>query len=236
MIILYPKFFRVLFGMVAGVLISALIVAPGMIANHGKVIKKVTTSNKMVALTIDDGPHYKTTPQMLAVLREKKVKLTLFILGENAERHPEILAQAVADGHEIATHAYSHNSLAKMSQSEVGEEMDKAEKAINAVAPKPTLFRPPGGAYNDNVLAEAKKRGYTTILWSVDPGDWRRPTVDQVVDSVMTNVKPGSIVLLHDGQYPLPTPEAIGIIIDRLRQQGYSIVTVGELLQCDGQG
>lgn len=224
-------FMKVLFGTVIGVILSIVVVAPGMIADQGKVIKKVPTTHKVVALTIDDGPHYKTTPQMLAVLKEKKIKLTLFILGENAERHPEILAQAVADGHEIATHAYSHNSLAKMSQQEVSNELDKAEKAITAVAPKPVLFRPPGGAYNDTVLAEVQRRGYRTILWSVDPADWQRPSVEKVVDKVMKNVQPGSIVLLHDGQYPLPTPQAIGIIIDQLRQDGYSIVTVGELLQ-----
>ena len=99
--------------------------------------------------------------------------------------HPEILAQAVMDGHEIATHAYSHNSLAKMSQQEVSNELDKAEKAITAVAPKPVLFRPPGGAYNDTVLAEVQRRGYRIILWSVDPADWQRPSVGQVVDKVM---------------------------------------------------
>jgi len=168
---------------------------------------------------------------MLAVLKEKNVKLTLFILGKNAKEHPEILAQAVADGHEIATHAYSHNLLAKMSNTQIGEELDAAEKVITAVAPKPVLFRPPGGAYNDVVTAQAQQRGYTTILWSVDPADWRCPSVSNVVDVVMKNVQPGSIVLLHDGQYPLPTPEAIGIIIDKLRDQGYSIVTVSELLQ-----
>lgn len=227
MIILRPKFFGVVFG----VLLATVAVVQGLLADNGKVIKKVPTTHKVVALTIDDGPHYKTTPQMLAVLRDKNVKLTLFILGENAGKHPEILAQAVADGHEIATHAYSHNPLNKMSKTEVGEELDKAEKAITVVAPKPTLFRPPGGAYNDTVTAEAGRRGYTTILWSIDTGDWRRPSVKHVVDSVMNNVQPGSIVLLHEGQYPLPTPEAIGIIIDRLRVQGYSIVTVGELLQ-----
>lgn len=231
MIILRPKLFGMLFGVAVGVILSIVVVAPNMIADHGKVIKKVPTTHKVVALTIDDGPHYKTTPQMLAVLKEKNVKLTLFILGENAKMHPEILAQAVADGHEIATHAYSHNLLVKMSSKEVGEELDQAEKAITVVAPKPILFRPPGGAYNDTVLAETRKRGYTTILWSVDPGDWRRPSVEQVVATVMKDVQPGSIVLLHDGQYPLPTPQAIGIIIDQLRQQGYSIVTVGELLQ-----
>ena len=227
MIILRPKFFGVVFG----VILSVAVVAQGLLTDNSKAIKKVPTTHKVVALTIDDGPHYKTTPQMLAVLREKNVKLTLFILGENAVMHPEILAQAVADGHEIANHAYSHKPLNKMSKAEIGEEMDKAEKAITVVAPKPTLFRPPGGAYNETVMAQALQRGYTTILWSVDPGDWRRPSVAQVVDNVMKNVEPGSIVLLHDGQYPLPTPEAIGIIIDRLRTQGYSIVTVSELLQ-----
>lgn len=219
------------FAGIFGVILSATVIIQGMVAQQNEVIKKVPTTHKVVALTIDDGPHYKTTPLMLAILREKKVKLTLFILGENAAAHPELLAQAVADGHEIANHAYSHKSLAKMNKREIEEELDKAEKAITLVAPKPTLFRPPGGAYNDNVLAEAKERGYTTILWSIDTGDWRRPSVSQVVDSVMQHVEPGSIVLLHEGQYPLPTPEAIGIIIDKLREQGYSIVTVSELLQ-----
>ena len=227
MIILRPK----IFGLVFGVVLSVAVVTQGLLTDNNKAIKKVPTTHKVVALTIDDGPHYKTTPLMLAVLREKNVKLTLFILGENAASHPEILAQAVADGHEIATHAYSHKPLNKMSKEEVGAELDKAEKAITVVAPKPTLFRPPGGAYNDIVTAEIAKRGYANILWSIDPGDWRRPSVENVVDTVMKNIQPGSIVLLHDGQYPLPTPEAIGIIIDKLRAQGYSIVTVSELLQ-----
>jgi peptidoglycan/xylan/chitin deacetylase (PgdA/CDA1 family) len=206
-------------------------VSQEIIDSNLKVIKKVPTTHKVVALTIDDGPHSKTTPQMLAVLRAKQVKLTLFILGQNAASHPEILAQAVADGHEIATHGYSHTLLTQMSRAALAEDLDKAEKIICTVAPKPILFRPPGGAYNDTVLAEAHSRGYTTILWSVDPGDWRRPSVDQIVNNVMHNVEPGSIVLLHEGQYPLPTPEAIGIIIDRLRENGYEIVTVSQLLQ-----
>lgn len=219
------------FAGIFGVMLSATVIMQGMVEQQNEVIKKVPTTHKVVALTIDDGPHAKTTPLILAVLREKKAKVTLFILGKNATAHPELLAQAVADGHEIASHGYSHKWLSKMSKQETEEDLDNAEKALTVAAPKPTLFRPPGGGYNDNVLAEAKKRGYTTILWSVDPGDWRRPSVSQVVDNVMQHVEPGSIVLLHEGQYPLPTPEAIGIIIDKLREQGYSIVTVSELLQ-----
>lgn len=219
------------FGLVFGLLFTTVILTQGIILDKEKVIKKVPTTHKVVALTVDDGPHYQTTPQILAVMREKNVKLTLFILGANAEKHPEILAQAVADGHEIATHAYSHQWLSKIDISQVGEELDHAEKVITMVAPKPTLFRPPGGAYNDRILEETAKRGYTTILWSVDAGDWRQPSVNYLVTDVMKHIEPGSIVLFHDGQYPLPTPEAIGIIIDRLREQGYSIVTVSELLQ-----
>lgn len=219
------------FGAVFGVMLATAVLTQGITPEKGAVIKKVPTTHKVVALTVDDGPHYKTTPQMLAVLREKKVKLTLFILGENAKSNPEILAQAVADGHEIATHAYSHQLLSKMGTAEVSKELDQAEKVITAIAPMPTLFRPPGGAYNSQVLEEATKRGYTTILWSIDTGDWRRPSVNHVVDAVIKNIEPGSIVLMHDGQYPLPTPEAMGIIIDRLREQGYSIVKVSELLQ-----
>ena len=223
----YSKFF----GLVFAVLFTVATVAQGTAEENSKVIKKVPTTHKVVALTVDDGPHCKTTPELLAVLREKNVKLTLFILGKNAVLHPEILAQAVADGHEIGTHAYSHTFLSKVSQAEVKEELDAAEKIITSVAPKPLLFRPPGGAYNDAVLEETRKHGYTTILWSVDPADWRGSSVESVVNNVMKNVEPGSIVILHDGQYPLPTPKAIGIIIDKLQGQGYKIVTVSELLQ-----
>lgn len=195
-----------------------------------EVIRSIPTTHKVAALTFDDGPHYQATPQLLAVLREKKVKSTFFVLGKHAEQHPEILAQAVADGHEIASHAYSHKLLHRLSKEAYDAELDQAERAICAVAPKPTLFRPPGGAYNEGVLSAARSRGYGVILWSIDPGDWRRPSVSYVVNNVLKEVQPGSIVLLHDGQYPLPTPEAVGIIIDRLQEQGFTLLTVSELL------
>ncbi len=197
-----------------------------------KTITKVPTTQKVIALTVDDGPHYKTTPELLRVLKEKQVHVTLFVLGANAAQRPDIVAQAVADGQEIGTHAYTHESLKKLSEADIKTELDRTEKAIlSAGAPKPSLFRPPGGAYDARVLSIAQEYGYKTILWSVDPHDWERPSVNSVVKSVLNNAEPGKIVLLHDGQYPLPTPEAIGIIIDRLREQGYEIVTISELLQ-----
>lgn len=212
-----------------------LAVVTGVVEKHitdnTQTISKVSTTQKVVALTIDDGPHNKVTPEILSVLKEKQVKATFFVLGVNAEHFPKLLAQEVADGHEIGVHTYSHPSLPKLSPQKIAEEIDKSERIIATTAPKPTLFRPPGGFYNPQVIETAHQRGYTVVLWSVDPRDWSCPPAEKVVERVLQDIKPGSIVLLHDGQYPLPTPQALGIIIDRLREQGYSFVTVSELLQ-----
>lgn len=196
-----------------------------------QVIKRVPTTQKVVALTIDDGPHEQATPELLATLRQKQVKVTLFVLGKNAEKNPALLAQAAADGHELGNHAYSHRFLNKINQAERTEEIERTEKLIMAVAPKPTLLRPPGGGYNDTVVAEARRMGYSTVLWSVDTRDWQGISTDQLVKNVMSNVKPGSIILLHDGQYPIATSKGIGIVIDRLQAEGYRLVTVSELLK-----
>ncbi|QDR83206.1 polysaccharide deacetylase family protein [Sporomusa termitida] len=214
-----------------GLLCSALYQAVHVFDDKSRVIRKIPTTHKVVAITIDDGPHYKTTPEILRVLKEKQVKATFFVLGANAEAHPEIVAQAVADGHEIASHAYSHRRLNRLTAAEVAEEFARLETVLQPVAPKPTLFRPPDGAYNDGIVALARDRGYTTVLWSVDTGDWRQGPVDLVVKAVLEHVQPGSIILMHDGQYPLPTPQAMPIIIDKLQALGYQLVTVSELLQ-----
>ncbi|BBB90069.1 MAG TPA: polysaccharide deacetylase family protein [Methylomusa anaerophila] len=194
-------------------------------------ISSVPTTQKVVAITIDDGPHNKTTPEILAVLKEKKVHATFFILGENGESNPGLIARENAEGHEISSHGYSHKHLTKLSKDQIKEELERTENLIRQYAPKPLLFRPPGGLYNQDVLEVVRNRGYSTILWTVDPHDWARPTVKETVDRVMSQVKPGSIILLHDGQYPLPTPKALGIIIDRLKEEGYEMVTISELFQ-----
>lgn len=197
-----------------------------------RAVTHVPTSAKVIALTIDDGPHYKTTPEILAVLKDKQVRATFFVLGENAVRNPELVAREEADGHEIAVHGYHHASLAKLAKKEVAAELAAAEKALGrAAAGRLSLFRPPGGLYGDGVVAAARERGYTLVLWDIDPHDWARPPVANVVAAVLKRAAPGSIVLLHDGQYPLPTARALEIIIDRLRADGYELVTVSELLR-----
>ncbi len=201
--------------------------------NH--IVKSVNTPQKKVALTFDDGPHAKTTAQILAVLKKKKVPATFFVLGENAKRFPQLLAQEVADGHEIGNHSYDHNHLNHLTNGKISKEITDTEKVIVTVAPRPVLFRPPGGLYNAEVLKAAQTAGYTTVLWTIDPRDWAHPPAANIVNNVLVNVKPGCIILLHDGLYPLSTPEAIGTIIDNLRQQGYEFVTVSDLLRAGEQ-
>lgn len=215
-----------------GLLCSLMYETMAVVNDKDSVIRKVPTTHKVVALTIDDGPHPQATPEVLQVLREKQVKVTLFVLGANVEAHPELVTQALADGHEIASHAYSHQFLNSMPLTAAAAELERIEAVLAGIGiPKPTLLRPPGGGYNDRIVAMAREKGYTTVLWSVDTGDWRRAPVEQVVKTTLANVRPGSIILMHDGQYPLPTPQAIGKIIDDLRGQGYQLVTVSELLE-----
>jgi peptidoglycan/xylan/chitin deacetylase (PgdA/CDA1 family) len=215
----------VLFALLAGGVTTDALLA------QNQVIKKVPTTQKVVALTFDDGPEAHTTPELLAVLREKQVHATMFVLGKNVEKNPRIFAQTVADGHEIASHGYSHEIFSRMRPAQYLQEITKVEQLLKDVAPQPVFFRPPGGGWNDSVAAALRQRGYTIVLWSVDPRDWARPSVQQVVQTVLQQVKPGSIIIMHDGQPQLPTPAAVGIIIDRLRAEGYKILTVGELLK-----
>ncbi|MCE5284464.1 MAG: polysaccharide deacetylase family protein [Pelosinus sp.] len=194
-------------------------------------IHKVPTSHKVAALTFDDGPLQQTTPEILTVLHEKNVKATFFVIGENIARVPELVAQEIAEGHEVGSHTYTHPHLYKLSKNAIEKELDMTDNLISQHAPKPTLFRPPQGKYNPIISKISRNHGYTTILWSIDTLDWQRPPVGQVVNTVLKNIKPGSIILLHDGVTNSPTPEALGFIIDGLKERGYELVTVSELLQ-----
>jgi len=197
-----------------------------------RTITHISTNQKVIALTIDDGPHPVTTPEILSVLKEKKVDATFFILGQNGQKRPDIVAQEIADGHEVAVHAYHHKPLTQLDIIHIMEELEKTENLITMVSPeKPALFRPPGGIYNDAVIAAAQEKKYSIILWNIDTLDWTRPAVNSIVHTVLNNISPGSIILFHDGQYPLPTAKALAVIIDRLSEQGYRFATVSEMLR-----
>lgn len=198
---------------------------------QSRIIRHVPTTHKIVAFTFDDGPHPGTTPELLKVLREKGVKATFFILGRNAEIYGDLLRQVVAEGHELANHGYSHQFLHQINMEEYLAEVDRNEALLATVGVKPVFFRPPGGGYNDQLVNKLQQKGYTTVMWTVDTRDWSRPTVSEVVKTASANLKPGNIYLFHDGQDKMPTPQAVSLLIDQFRAQGYQFVTLSELMQ-----
>jgi len=183
-----------------------------------------------IAMTFDDGPSATLTPKLLDLLAAHHIKATFFVLGEMVAEHPEILARAAREGHEIASHSWSHPNLAKMSQESVRGQLQRTDDEIkNTTGKRPTLFRPPYGS-----ITERQKRwihdefGYDVILWDVDPLDWKRPGPAVVRNRILKETRPGSIVLSHD-IHP-GTIEAMPSTFDELEAKGFKFVTVSELL------
>lgn len=186
---------------------------------------------KVVALTFDDGPHPNITPQLLKVLAEHEVKATFFVLGSQGEAYPALLQAINAGGHEIGNHGYSHQLADRLLPAVRQYEWERTAQVIVAAgAAKPVLYRPPGGVYTDTMLSELQQQGYRTVMWSVDPRDWAGRPATAIVSSVTAEVRPGAIVLLHEGVFAAHTPAAVATIIERLQADGYRFVTIGELM------
>src|SRR5437870_3130293 len=184
-----------------------------------------------IAMTFDDGPSATLTPKLLDLLAARHIKATFFVIGENVDEHPEIVARAAREGHEIGNHSWSHPNFAKMSQENVRSQLQRTDDAIkNATGKRPTLLRPPYGS-----ITEREKRwihdefGYDIILWDVDPLDWKRPGPAVVRSRILKETRPGSIVLSHD-IHP-GTIEAMPSTFDELEAKGFKFVTVSELIR-----
>lgn len=177
-----------------------------------------------VALTFDDGPDLSSgnnTPQIVATLTSYGVHATFFEVGENVTARPDLTALVAAAGNPVANHSYDHADLATLTSALVTDELTRTSAAIGAAGvASPTLFRPPYGSTNDVVRADAEALGMTEVLWNVDPRDWNAKSTTSVVSKVMRGVRPGSIVLMHDG-WTRYTVAAVPQILQQLRSRGY---------------
>jgi peptidoglycan-N-acetylglucosamine deacetylase len=193
----------------------------------------VKTTEKVLAMTFDDGPHRTITPQLLDYLKEKNIKCTFFVVGPNVQAYPDIIRRMVAEGHEVANHTWNHPILTSCSDTKIRSELQRTEDAIMKVAGvRPRLIRPPGGGINKRIEAMIYNEfGYSDILWSVDPQDWRRPGVQTVTRRLVSGAHPGAIMLAHD-IHP-PTLPAAKAALDELLAQGYKFVTVSQLLNLE---
>lgn len=202
---------------------------------RGEIVWEVPTHDKLIALTFDDGPDPVQTPQILALLKQYQAKGTFFVLGKWAEKYPELVMQEQQEGHEVANHTYAHTYAVKSTaKDKFTQDMVAAEHSItDAGVPRPLLFRPPGGFYNDMVIDVAKQKGYTIVLWSwhQDTRDWASPGVAAITNKVLKNARNGDIVLFHDKvEGRSQTVAALKVILPQLQQEGYRFVTVSELL------
>jgi peptidoglycan-N-acetylglucosamine deacetylase len=180
----------------------------------------------IVRLTFDDGPVRANTPRVLDVLRKFRVKATFFVIGERARRHPRLVKREYREGHSVQNHTYTHPDLITLGNAEIRRELRATNRAIRAAGvPRPYRFRPPHGHTNARVRGLGVSLGLIQTLWNVDPHDWESPPASEICRRVVTNVRAGSIVLLHDGSGS-NTVEALPCIIKRLRAQGYGF---GEL-------
>ena len=184
------------------------------------------SNQKKIALTFDDGPHPYYTGQLLKGLREREVKVTFFITGQNVEKYPEIVKEMYGDGHLIGNHTYYHTQLTSRNAEDFKKELVMTNEAIKTVTGEDTIFvRPPYGSWNKKFEEELNM---FPVLWTVDPLDWCSDDVSCIVRSVTTKVEENDIVLMHD-QYKTTVTAALKIV-DELKAQGYEFVTVDELL------
>jgi peptidoglycan/xylan/chitin deacetylase (PgdA/CDA1 family) len=185
------------------------------------------TRVKCVALTFDDGPGSQT-PALLEMLARAHARATFFVLGEMVQKRPGALRQIVRAGHEVGDHSWSHPQLPKLSDAAVHSQVTRTAAEIRrASGVRPALMRPPYGDLSNRVRADLRKDGWPIVLWSVDPLDWRDRNASLVTHRVLSQVHPGSIVLMHD-IHPT-TVAAVPAILRELSRRGYTFVSVSEL-------
>jgi len=194
---------------------------------YNKGVPVAKGAKKRVALTFDDGPDAKVTPQILAILKKYNVKATFFMVGKNASNNPKTAEQVYKEGHEIGNHTWNHPKLTNLAKASVKEEVDRTSNAIyKAIGQYPTVFRPPYGATSDQVRSVITM---PSILWSIDTLDWKHRNADKILTYVKASVNDGSIILMHDIHQT--TADGLENVILYLQKQGYECVTVSDILQ-----
>jgi len=184
---------------------------------------------KWLALTIDDGPHPDYTPHLLAILKKYNVKATFFLVGEMAERYPELVKAELLDGHEIGNHTYDHVNLTKVPTEEVATEIEACGDVLQTITKqRPHLFRPPGGDYNNNVAEAAEALGYTMVLWTDNAGDWLSPGRAMTEQKVLQRASNGGVILMHDGYQQ--TVDVLPQLLTILKREGYEFVTIDQMM------
>jgi len=186
------------------------------------------TGAPQVALTFDDGPDPRYTAAILDTLNAAGVKATFFALGKAASRNPDLIRREIAEGMHIGNHSWDHPMLSQKPPKFVVDQLQRTKDKLTSLGASVSVFRPPFGSFQDSTVATAESLRLKTVLWSVDPSDWKRPGTGPIISRVLSLVRPGSIILLHDGGgNRAQTVEALPQIIAALKARGYQFALLG---------
>lgn len=189
----------------------------------------VDEKEKVVSISFDAAWGNEQTQTLLDILKEKKVKSTFFLVGEWVDKFPESVKDIFNAGHDVENHSDTHAHLPQLSDTGILKELNDCNDKVEAITKKrPTLFRPPYGDYNNNVVDMTNSIDMYCVQWDIDSLDWKDPTPQQMVDRIRKNLKNGSIILMHNGAKH--TPEALPLIIDAIHEEGYKIVPISEII------
>lgn len=206
----------------------------------GRLVPRVNTSRKVVALTFDDGPVPGATEQVLATLGRERVRATFFVIGAELERNMDVGRKLVAAGHELGNHSYSHERMLFVTPSRVRREVERTDELIRQAGYAGEItFRPPYGKKLFALPYYLSRTGRTTVTWDVEPDSYPEVAADsdKIAEHVLTRARPGSIIILHV-MYPsrAESLKAVPKIIEGLKARGYDFKTVTELLAEEDDG
>lgn len=188
--------------------------------------KKTMAEVKKIALTFDDGPNETYTLPLLEGLRERDVKATFFLLGQEVTENPEIAKQIAADGHMIGNHTFYHEDLCEMEGTEAVMQVSRTNEVIyEATGEYPQLIRPPFGRAPQDLIYEPPM---VEVLWTIDSRDWELSDVGSIMQNVLSEAEENAIILMHDSSQS--SVQAALAIVDSLQKEGYTFVTLDEIL------
>ena len=194
--------------------------------DNSKDILAERPGEKVIALTFDDGPHDVCTPRLLDGLRERGVHATFFLMGENIEGNEALVRRMQEEGHLIGNHSYRHIQLTKAGADKVCDAIEQTEEIISGITgTRPQYLRPPYGDWNEELEC---RMNLTTVFWTVDSLDWQLQDTSKIVKRVLKRAGNSDIILMHD-IFPTSVDAALQIV-DTLQAQGYTFVTVDELM------
>ena len=192
-------------------------------------IYSVDTDKKVCAISFDAAWGNEQTDTLLDILDENNVKTTFFLVGSWVKKYPDSVKKIAEKGHDIGNHSSTHAHMTQLSTDKMTKELNDCNREIKKLTGKsPTLFRPPYGDYNNDVVETVNSLDMYCVQWNIDSLDWKDPTADRIVQNCVNKLEPGSIILLHNGA--ANTPEALPKIIEAIKTKGYEIVPISKLL------